>query len=198
MRILHLEPVVDGWVIIGRIGDVAGLVATAVALIGLVYALLVRPRLNVFAEHQGGQRMMIFVWHQHGATPAHNVSWRWASLMEGGRALAGESGTTWGETSSAMLPDDYRHIEFTDGASWLEGAPTVHHVEVQPPLGVLCEISWQRPLLPWTRARRVIRWSREDRAAGGGPVRLVGRRARRELEVAFPHTPPIIPPMQTL
>lgn len=192
-------PPFDVWVVISRVGDVAGLIATAVALTGLAYALLVRPRLNVFAEHQGGDRLLVFVWHQSGAAPAHNVCWRWASLLGDGRALAAESGGTWGVSPSTVLSGEYRHIEFTDGpTSTLPGFTSVHHVQVPLPYGVLCEVSWQRPLLPWLRARSVIRWSQEDRAAGRGPVRLVGRRARDELATAFPHTPPRIPPIQTL
>jgi hypothetical protein len=52
---------------------------------------------------------------------------------------------------------------------------------------LICEISWQRPLIPWTRVRRVIVWKDDAGRAhlGGEPEKLTplrGRAARKAVK----------------
>lgn len=160
--------------------DVATLIAFVIALAGIGERWLTRPRPAVevrpepptrspspviVIENKGGARALRHVGLRYVVTPV-----RYGSL--------GDDGPAW---KPELRPGEHVTIQFHDSSSHFFGSAPRHNEERFPldrGQGIMIELSWDGPVLPWRRGSRVVLWSSEDREAGRAPVVLKGRQAR--------------------
>jgi hypothetical protein len=170
---------VDGWSVVGRIADIVTIVAALIAFFGVLSAWLTRPRINVSAYSHDGNSAFVNVEHVKGSSPARNLYLAWGGLDEHGSARFGDGANPWVPT---LLPGDSRSLHIFDPGSVSFGSdPSDREVRlpISKPFGIVMDISWQRPTLPWLRSRRVVVWTQTARAAGEVPKVLKERAAAR-------------------
>lgn len=175
----------DGWGALGRIADVVTILAALLAFFGLLTTWLTRPRIEVVTSMLG-RALYVSVQHTKGSSPARNLYLGLGFLDDHGIARAGDGLMPW---ASALLAGDSRLLVLYDPEDMTFGnEPNDQEMRfpLGPTSGVIVDISWQRPILPWLRTRRVLLWPRVDRAAGRLPALLKGRAAERAYRFAMP------------
>lgn len=164
------------------------ILAALVAFFGLLTTWLTRPHVEVTANSWDENSANVYLVHAKGSSPARNLYFGWGALDENGIARSGDGGYPWVPT---LISGDSRFISvFDPDQVHHQGEPSDHEMRlpINKPFGIIMDLSWQRPMLPWLRTRRVVLWTQADRAAGKPPTVLKGRAAERAYRVAM--TPP--------
>ncbi len=169
----------DFWAIFGRTADGLTIVAAVIAFLGVASSWLSRPRLTISAHAISPDSAVINILHSAGSSPARNIFVGWGMLDFGGRAVSGDGPNPW---VSVLMPGEYRMVSIYDPTHFsFGGDPDDHEMRQGIPreFGFIADLSWQRPMLPWLRIRRVVVWTVEARAVGSSPIVLAGRTAKK-------------------
>lgn len=175
------------WVVFGRIADAVTILAAALAFFGLLSTWLSRPRVEVTAYSTGPTDAYVNLTHVKGSSPLRNLYYGMGILNADGVAMAGGDGPL---TPTLLAGEGWYFRLYDPEVLTIQGDPQPKETRIttKRPWGVILDLSWQRPLLPWLRTRRVVVWSQEDREAGMAPVVLKGRAAQAAYSKAM--TPP--------
>lgn len=157
------------------------IIAGVIAVFGVTSSWLSRARVGVDAFASSSDSATIHVSHLKGASPAMNLFMGFGALDEAGRARSGEGTGPW---VPALLPGLGRSLTVYDPkTSFFSGGPHAEEtrLELPMPLGLIVDITWQRPMRRWLRDRTVVLWSCEARANAEKPQILRGRKALKAL-----------------
>jgi hypothetical protein len=185
---VHFGPVTvledDGWSTVSHWADLLTIAAALIAFVGVLSTVLSMPRLSFVTNYASPDLASLSVFHSKGSSVARNISIGIEFLEADGKARSGD-GRIGGDNRELMLGSSI-WIQVHDRSVTM--SPTVStselRIELDKPRGFLLTVTWQRPLLPWMRARRIFRWTQAERAAGTKPVLLAGLAARRAVKAA--------------
>ncbi|GAA1955050.1 hypothetical protein [Agromyces allii] len=175
----------ETWVALGRVADLVTLLAAALAFSGLASTWLTRPRVSFTAQWDSKDLATLRVQHFKGASPARNLYLGYAKFDESGALRSGELSSPWLAT---LVPGEAHTITLFDPKGATFGSPpsaTERRIPVPQLGGIVVDVSWQRPMLPWLRTRRVYVW-RAKSALLGAPIgsMVTGRAATKLLKAA--------------
>lgn len=178
----------NDWIALGRLADVVTIAAATLAFFGVLATWLSRPRLTFTVDGTGDSARISFR-HARGSSPARNLDVEFAILRPDGVASSGDGGRQWTGWPPNFYPGEFRFITVYDPRSSHMGSeplPQEKRIVLGRPTGFICVISWQRPMLPWLRTRRVVMWTEEQRSARKSPTLTRGWKASRVLSKAMP------------
>jgi hypothetical protein len=166
----------DAWTVLAHTADIVGLVAFLLVVLGIVASVFTRPRVQVQSIATDPLVLTAWISYLKGSRPATNVAVAYGGLDADGVARSGD-GALW--RSAAMLPGDGEWIVINDSSSPVLPDPSGKSVrfQVDMPSGILLAVTWDHPLAPGLRSRRVVLWTPTARASGISPVVLKGRKA---------------------
>jgi hypothetical protein len=166
------------WVVFGRVADALTIIAALVAFFGVLSTWLSRPRVEITTHCSGPTDSYVTLTHRAGSSPLRNLHYGMGVLNEDGIAMAGGDGPL---TPTLLAGESWYFRLYDPDILTIQGDPRPKETRIsaKQPWGVILDLSWQRPLLPWSRTRRVVAWSQSDREAGRPPVVLKGRAAAR-------------------
>lgn len=173
------------WIIAGNVAAVATVVATALALYGIVSTWLTRPRVKLRID--GDNHLdpsfartdaTIVLANEGRSQSLRNVSYAYAATKDG-KPEFGDGVVPW----VTEWPAGYwRRIHIYDPEVLHFGGEAREEEErliLPAKHGVVLDLRWGGPMAPWRRVRRIIQWTEADRDAGLPPVVVKGRRGRR-------------------
>lgn len=172
------------WSAFGRAADVLTVIAAVVALAGLLWTWMVRPRLDVSVSYSDDYHVLISIRHAKGAAPARYLSLGRVWLDASGRSKAGDASPLW---LPELLPGAWQSITMFDPGRYFQTPPPPPEssVELGADDGAVCYVSWQRPLVPWLRTGVAVSWLPSDRAAMRPPTVTKGRTGLKQFRAAF-------------
>ncbi|GAA4063675.1 hypothetical protein GCM10022282_26450 [Agromyces indicus] len=176
----------QAWSSIGQAADLLTIVAALLAISGAMSSWLTRPRVSVTATARGADSAQVYVTHVGGSRPARNLYYGIGILDDVGAARSGDLSSPW---HLELVPGASYYFEIFDPENVVFAGPKGERetrIPLKRPSGLVLDVSWQRPLLPWLRTRRVIVWSVSDRGSGRHPRVLRGRKAARVFDSAMP------------
>ena len=179
------------WQAVGRVADVVTIVAAALALLALypLYTIWrTRPKIAIQITPSSFGNAEVQVFHEAGsASIAKYFTVGWGVLNEDNVSMLGD-GQVWAEW------DPYKavRVEIVEGEP--EGVTedyTNEWMKVRIPRngGFMVEASWQEPLRPWRRAKKVVLWTQSDRTKGAPPRELGRREAKRASDASLKRRP---------
>jgi len=172
------------WSSISHVADLLTIVASLVVLAGVVVAVINHPRLRVTPTYETATKSgKVTVLHHGGIDPARLVKVS-VQAQTGGVPMVGD-----GLESNSFLLDEQMTVQAFDSRNGYSPPPPLPFqkdawIVFDPPAEVFLVVSWQRPLLSWTRTTRAFRWTAEDQKAGRAPQRIPRRAVRRTLRGA--------------
>jgi hypothetical protein len=178
-----------GWLVLARIADVLGVVGFLVVAVSLVSAYLTRPRILFDVASYSSDSLVLALGYRKGSRAARNLNVGYRGLSLTGLTIEGDD-SIW--RRPVLAPGDIQWFLFQDSSVVTAGIfdqPNSLRMQVNKPLGILIYFTWDRPLLPWTRARQAIVWTQSDRAAMRPPASLTGRKAGAAYVAALPSAP---------
>ena len=173
------------WSVLGPVADILTILAAMLAFSGAITSLLTRPRVVVSATSDDPLAAFIAIQHDRGQRPARNIFRGEGVLDENDIAQSGEGAGPW---LPVLNPGDYRNIHVFDPAQYFFGGEPNERETRMPislPYGLILDISWDHPVLPFLRTRRVVLWTSSERFAAKPPTVLRGRAANRAFRIAM-------------
>lgn len=166
--------------------DVLTIVAAGIALWGIYAVFRSRPRVSIAVTDFGRYAVSIRIRNDEGTEPLRDVLVAKGMLNGEGTLTSWDGSGQWvpivGPNQALLV------LIFDPDETKVTGTARPHELNhpVGRGAGVLMEITWRDPLVPWKRVHRAIRWTLDERAAGILPTTLRGRAAKRALRAAEP------------
>ena len=166
------------------IADYATIVASVIAVAGVVAIWLSRPRVAVDVQVDNQNSASISVRHRKGTAPIRSLHYALIGLNEAGESRYGDGMGLW---APEIVEGSWALLSLYDPAE-VQWSGELRDFELRRDVtgeyGVLVGLSWQRPLLPWLRAYRTVIWPLTVRREGGPMQVISGRAAKRAFERA--------------
>jgi hypothetical protein len=183
--VLHLSDSADtGWTVLARTADIVGLIAFAVVIVGVISALITRPRLRI-QRIVAGDILTVRIDYRTGSRPARNVNVMFRGIDNAGHSVTGAD-SIWRRHD--LLPGDGQWIVVYNAMPTsppLQPDSNAVRVEVPMPSGVLLSVTWDHASLPGLKSRWVVVWTEDARGKGGAPTILKGHSALDAIQVAM-------------